>query len=245
MASRFIAEISGAFSALLTAAAVVVASPAGASPPLSPFPAITPGAGLALVTPAGNSDGVCTAGWLAHDRSGHPVMLSAGHCDHGRSSAAMKWTGTGKYEVIGAFVQSVHPEADPGGADFGVIALSSQIPSDARVLDRRPVEGVTAGVHVGDLLCKYGNTTGRSCGRVLDKPTDDKVQFDTESREGDSGGPVYLIQPNGDAVAVGIDVGHTDTGRAVAEMVQPWLHKLGLTLDTTAGGTAQPARYGR
>jgi hypothetical protein len=244
MASRFIAGISGAFSALLTAAAVVVASPANATPPLPPTPAITPGAGIVTANASRTDGGTCTAGWLAHTRNGRPVLLSAGHCDHG-GPVSIKWTDTGKYETIGSFATSIRPGSDPENSDFGVIALDSNIPSDARVLDRRPVEGVTTGVHVGDLLCKYGNTTGRSCGRVLDKPTDNKVQFDTESREGDSGGPVYLIQPNGDAVAVGIDVGHTDTGRAVAELVQPWLHKLGLTLDTTDGGTAQPARYGR
>lgn len=237
---------SSVFAAMLAAFAVVFASPAAAAPPLPPSPAITPGAGL-VVSNAADTDGdTCTAGWLVHDAAGKPLMLTAGHCDMG-GKVAMKWTTTGAYETIGSFEQSVHEGNVGDDADFGVVALNNgAIPGDVRVLDRRPVEGVTDAIKVGDVLCKYGLTTGRTCGAVLETPTASKVRFDAASAHGDSGGPVYLIEPDGDAVAVGITIRGADAGGTVAELVQPWLQKMQLTLDTSKPVTgAQPVGYGR
>lgn len=237
---------SPAISAVLAAIAVVFASPAAAAPPLPPSPAITPGAGLALYNADATGGDTCTAGWLAHDAAGKPVMLTAGHCDMG-GKVAMKWSASGAYETVGTFERSVHEGGVGEDADFAVVALNNAaIPGDTRVLDRRPVEGVTADVKVGDVLCKYGLTTGRTCGAVLDIPTASKVRFDAASAHGDSGGPVYLIQPDGDAVAVGITIRGADDGGTVAELVQPWLQKWQLTLDTSKPAVgAQPVGYGK
>lgn len=241
------AKTGGALCAVLTTAAVVVAAPAAASPPLPPSPAITPGAGIALVG-VGNSGGTCTAGWLAHDANGHPVMVSAGHCDLG-GPVAMKWTATNQYETIGTFTKSIDDGNVENDTDIGLISLSNNtIPSDTRVLSRRPVEGATADVKIGDVLCKYGNVTGRACGPVLDQPTASKVRFGAAGAPGDSGGPVYLIQPDGDAIAVGVTIRGADSGGAVAELIEPWLQKWNLTLGTTpkpAPMTPQPAASGR
>ena len=244
------AKLGSALCALLATAAVVVmaAAPAAASPPLPPSPTITPGAGLALVPGTGNTGGACTAGWLAHDAAGNPVMLTAGHCNAG-GPVAMKWTVTNQYETIGTFTKSINDGSVGEETDIGLISLSNNmIPSDTRVLSRRPVEGATANVKIGDVLCKYGNTTGRQCGAVLVAPTASKVRFGALSEGGDSGGPVYLIQPDGDAIAVGVTLGHTDSGGTVAELVQPWLQEWNLTLDTTqkpANVAAQPSGSGR
>lgn len=238
---------SPAISAVLAAIAVVFASPAAAAPPLPPSPAITPGAGLAVYNADATGGGTCTAGWLAHDAAGKPVMLTAGHCDMG-GKVAIKWTVSGAYETIGTFEQSVHEGSIGEDADFGVVALdNAAIPGDARVLDRRPVEGVaTTSVRVGDVLCKYGLTTGRQCGAVVEPPTASKVHFDALTETGDSGGPVYLIEPDGDAVAVGITIRSSDAGGSVAELVQPWLQKMQLTLDTSKPAVgAQPVGYGK
>lgn len=237
---------SPAISAALAALAVVFASPAAAAPPLPPSPAITPGAGLAVYNADATGGDTCTAGWLAHDASGMPVMLTAGHCDMG-GKVAMKWTASDAYETIGTFAKSVNEGSVGENADIAIVALNNAaIPGDTRVLDRRPVEGVTADVKVGDVLCKYGLTTGRTCGPVLDTPTASKVRFDATSARGDSGGPVYLIQPDGDAVAVGITIRGADDGGTVAELVQPWLQKWQLTLDTSKPAVgAQPVGYGK
>lgn len=233
----------GAWFALLAAFSVAFTTPAAASPPLPASPAITPGAGIATYSGASDDTETCTAGWLAHTRDGHPVMFTAGHCTHGGLQVSMKWTATNHYEKIGTFVQSVDQGNVGDDADFGVVALDSQIPRDARVLDRRPIDGTTAAVNEGDELCKYGVTTGRTCGHVLAAPTASKVRFDAPSDSGDSGGPVYLIRPNGDAVAVGITIrGNQD--HTIAELVTPWLDKFGLTLDVTPGGTTEGVRYG-
>lgn len=236
----------GMFSSLLAAVAVVLASPASAAPPLPPSPAITPGAGLAMYNADATGGDSCTAGWLAHDSAGRPVMVTAGHCDKG-GKVAMKWTGSGVYEPIGTFTQTINQGSQGEDTDIGLITLDNgAIPGDSRVLDRRPVEGFTADVKVGDVLCKYGVATGRQCGPVLAEPTASKVRFGALSQGGDSGGPVYLIRPDGDAIAVGVTLGHTDSDGTVAELVEPWLQKWQLTLDTTpkpAPG-AQPVGYG-
>lgn len=237
---------SPAISAVLAAIAVVFASPAAAAPPLPPSPAITPGAGLAVYNEDATGGDTCTAGWLAHDAAGKPMMFTAGHCDMG-GKVAMKWTGSGAYETIGSFTKSVYEGQGAEDSDVALVALNNgAIPGDSRVLDRRPVEGVTTDVKVGDVLCKYGNATQRQCGPVVAAPTPSKVQFAAAGAPGDSGGPVYLIQPDGDAVAVGITLGRNADGRDVAELVQPWLEKWQLTLDTSKPAVgAQPVGYGK
>ncbi|MCV7256857.1 hypothetical protein H7J86_32245 [Mycobacterium hackensackense] len=234
-------------SAVLAAIAVVFASPAAAAPPLPPSPAITPGAGLAVYNADATGGDTCTAGWLAHDADGQPVMFTAGHCDMG-GKVAMKWTASDAYETIGSFAKSVNEGKGAEDSDIAIISLNNgAIPGDSRILDRRPVEGVTTDVKVGDVLCKYGNTTQRQCGPVTAAPTPSKVQFAAAGAPGDSGGPVYLIQPDGDAVAVGITLGRNSAGGEVAELVQPWLEKWQLTLDTSKSATvgAQPVGYGK
>lgn len=235
------AKVPALVSALLTTAAITWASPASAAPPLPPSPAITPGAGIASHNADWTDGTSCTAGWLAHDQAGRPVMLSAGHCDHG--AVAMKWTQTGAYETIGTFTKTIDEGSSGDETDIGLIALSNNsIPSDTRVLSRRPVEGATTDVKVGDILCKYGTITGRTCGPILDQPTASKVRFGAAGEQGDSGGPVYLIRPNGDAIAVGVTLGGADAGGLVAEFVQPWLQKWTLTLDTTPEAAPTGAR---
>ncbi|AGB27124.1 hypothetical protein Mycsm_07024 (plasmid) [Mycobacterium sp. JS623] len=233
-------------SAVLTAIAVVFASPAAAAPPLPPSPAITPGVGLVVSNADDTGGDTCTGGWLAHDASGQPVMFTAGHCDMG-GRVSMKWTISGAYETIGSFTRSVNEGKGAEDSDIALIALDNgAIPGDSRVLDRRPVEGATTDVKVGDVLCKYGNATQRQCGPVVAAPTASKVQFAAHGEPGDSGGPVYLIQPDGDAVAVGITLGRNASGEEVAELVQPWLQKWQLTLDTSKPVVgAQPVGYGK
>lgn len=232
----------GALSALLATFAVAFAPDAVATPPLPPSPAITPGAGIVVADPSGSAGGTCTAGWLAHDRDGQSVMLSAGHCDH-HGLVSMKWSATGRYEPVGTFEESTYEGAADADGDFGVVKLNSQIPLDTRVLDRRPVDGVARSVQIGDVLCKYGNTTQRQCGPVV-ALSPSTVTFTAESQEGDSGGPVYFVSSRGGAVVVGITRGHDDAG-AVAELAQPWLDKFGLTIDTTVAAGAQRAGFGR
>ena len=233
---------SPAFSAMLAAIAVLFASPAAATPPLPPSPAVTPGAAV-VVSNAANTDGsTCTLGWLAHDATGRPVALTAGHCDFG-GSVSMKLAASGAYETIGDFSQAVHDGGVGEDSDMGLISLTNPgIAGDSRVLDRRPVEGVTAEVKEGDVLCKYGFVTGRKCGPVT-AVTPTKVVFGAPAEAGDSGGPVYLVQPDGDATAVGIAIRGDDSG-SVAELVQPWLQKWQLTLDTKLVTGAQPVGYG-
>ncbi|HZC54344.1 MAG TPA: endopeptidase, partial [Mycobacterium sp.] len=80
--------------------------------------------------------------------------------------------------------------------------------------------------------------------------TDSKVVFSAPGQCGDSGGPVYLMQSDGTATAVGIDIrgfnpGKPDAGCSapakfsVAELAQPWLDKWSLTAVTTPPAAAR------
>lgn len=225
-----------AFAGALMFAAPTIAVADPPAPPARPVPAIAPGVGLGIYDAAGNPAGGCTAGFLAHGAAGQPVMISVGHCDHG-GEVDIKWSKTGTYEKIGAFITKVF---EPGNVDvtedIGLIRLdSSTIPSDLRVIGIRPVVGVTSDVKTGDQLCHYGDASGLQCGPIV-KVTDSKVMFAAKNEKGDSGGPVYIRSSDGTATAVGLHIGSDANGNAVAELVKPWLEKWQLTLDTPRPG---------
>ena len=87
-------------------------------------------------------------------------------------------------------------------------------------------------------------TSGEAaCGQILDV-TESKVMFLAPGQCGDSGGPVYLMQNDGTASAVGIYIRGSNPKNptagcsapakfSVAELVQPWLDKWGLTAVVT------------
>lgn len=228
-------RVSAVAGALLFAAPTFAAAdPAGA--PARPVPAVAPGVGLGIYDAAGNPGGGCTAGFLAHGAAGQPVMISAGHCDHG-GEVDIKWSKTGAYEKVGAFSDTVHEGSSGETSDIGLIRLEpGVIPSDLRVIGIRPVTGVTSDVKKGDQLCHFGDVTGLQCGPVTEV-TKSKVTFAAKVAVGDSGGPVYVRNPDGTATAVGVVIrGPADGSQLTAELVKPWLETWQLTLDTPRPG---------
>lgn len=219
-----------AASALL---AFLAAAPALAAPALLPSPALTPGVGLAAYNGAADGGLTCTAGFLAHTATGQPVMLIAGHCDQG-GKVSMNYAPTGEYETLGYFAEEDYTGNKGEDADMGLVALAGTLVHlDPDIDGIRPVTGSTTQVGVGDRLCKFGLTTGLQCGPVMERPTATKVRFAALVDHGDSGGPVYKRLDDGTAVAVGITIGGSDSGGTIAELVQPWLTRWNLTLDTT------------
>jgi hypothetical protein len=114
------------------------------------------------------------------------------------------------------------------------------VPQTSAIAASLPVSGVATELQIGRQLCKFGMSTGEAaCGEILDV-TDSRVVFLATAQCGDSGGPVYLIQSDGTASAVGIhirggDPDNPDAGCSgpakfsVAELVHPWLDKWNLT----------------
>lgn len=223
--------------------AVTLAAPAAASPPVSPNPAITPGAGVAIYDASGSGGSACTLGFLATGADGTHYAFTAGHCDKG-GTVLMPYQTQGNYQRIGTFAK-VDNQVD-SVADIALIRLDGTLPTDTRVLSRRPVSGVTSEVNTGDTLCFYGMRSGRQCGvATIDTGSSGIVAtFSTNATQGDSGGPVYRIGKDGSATAVGVLNSSSNDGVADATLIEPYLKQWGLTLDITPRVPAPPQPVG-
>lgn len=239
--------------ALITAVGFVatILTPRPAKPPLRPLvelpaaSALGPGTAIAVSYADGTGGMACTAGFLVRTRKGKTGVLTAGHCNKtGEGSPVSMNPGSGAYLTVGTFSMGVSEGMQGEEHDIGLVMLDSdKIPRTPSITPTSmPVAGVAGDLEVGQQLCKYGMKTGRvECGQITDV-TESKVVFLAGSQCGDSGGPVYLIRPDG-AAAVGI---HIRAGRpndpnpncstpatfSVAERIQPWLDQWGLSLVT-------------
>lgn len=225
------------------------------SPVLSPIAlpaasAVGPGAGIYVEYADGSGGMGCTAGFLVRTSTGQAGVLTAGHCNRAGqpSKVTMNLAGILPYTTFGTFGQTVSEGVHREQHDIGLIVLDGDnVPQTSAIAASLRVSGVATELQIGQQLCKFGMSTSEAkCGQILDV-TDSKVVFLATSRCGDSGGPVYLVQSDGTASAVGIDIrGFTpnspDVGCStpakfsVAELVQPWLDKWNLT-----AVTGQPA----
>ncbi|WP_430334208.1 S1 family peptidase [Rhodococcus sp. ACT016] len=126
---------------------------------------------------------VCSFGFTAADRAGTPLVLSAGHCDPSRATTgtanaasvyAPTPTSIRTSPRVGDFGASgIGPSG--GGLDYSVIRLTPE--AAAAGLGRPEVRGGPTGVLtvtgtavpvVGAPVCKSGQTSGYTCGKVLD-----------------------------------------------------------------------------
>ncbi|WP_232011215.1 S1 family peptidase [Mycobacterium shigaense] len=213
---------------------------------LPPASAIGPGVGIYVEYPDGSGGMGCTAGFLVHTGSGQPGFLTAGHCNrpHQASRVTMNLGGILPYVTLGTFNRTVTEGAPTDQHDIGLIVLDGeQVPQTSAIAASLQVSGVTTDLRIGQQLCKYGMSTGQEeCGQILDI-TGSKVVFAATGQCGDSGGPVYAVQTDGTASAVGIDIrgGNPLNPKAgcsapakfsIAELVQPWLQQWNLTAVT-------------
>jgi hypothetical protein len=244
---------------LFSAAALVAAAcllPRNTEPAQEPTPApvlspialpaasaIGPGVGIYVEYADGSGGMGCTAGFLVRTSTGQTGLLTAGHCNRpGQpSKVALNLAGILPYTVFGIFGQTVSEGVRSEQHDIGLIVLDGDtVPQSSAIAGSLPVSGVASKPQTGEELCKFGMSTSEAiCGQVLEV-TDSKVTFSAPGQCGDSGGPVYLMQSDGTASAVGIDIrgfnpGKPDAGCSapakfsVAELVQPWLDKWNLT----------------
>lgn len=208
--------------------------------------AVGPGAGIYVDYADGSGGMGCTAGFLVRTRTGRAAVLTAGHCNRPgeRSRVTMNLAGVLPYAAVGTFGQTVSEGNHSEQHDIGLIMLDgNHDPRTASIAAALPVSGVATGVEIGQQLCRFGMSSGEACGQIVDV-TGSKVVFMATGQCGDSGGPVYLIQSDGTASAVGIHIRggnpqNPDAGCSapatfsVAELVQPWLDTWNLTVVTT------------
>ncbi|SIH35394.1 endopeptidase [Mycobacteroides abscessus subsp. abscessus] len=211
--------------AILTA--LIAAAPlAHSSPALPPEQDLHPGAALII---AGTENSLCTAGFVARNSKGAPVMFTAGHCDTG-GEVSLNSLKAGGTVPVAEFVATEYGGSRGEQPDVAVMKLSGSVALNPAIADQIPVTGYLSDVYNGMMLCKVGISTGRSCGRVTSS-TASKVKFDAEVAPGDSGGPVYAMKDDGTAAAVGITIRTAgDDGKPVAELIGPWLDRWGLSI---------------
>lgn len=214
----------------LMSAAPASADPAAVDGPVPPSAAVTPGAGFVGYDANGALANGCTLGFLATGPDGTRYAFTAGHCSS-TGNAVLPYQTPDDFRRVGRFVHTV----DEPGADIAAIALTDALPRDARVLSRRPVTGITDVITDADTLCFYGMRTGGHphCGRVISPAAaaddDYLVEFGAVSVHGDSGSPVYRIEPDGNATAVAILNSGTATS-STATLIEPFLSRWNLSL---------------
>ena len=211
--------------------------------------AIGPGAGIYVEYADGSGGMGCTAGFLVRTRTGRPGVLTAGHCNRPGepSKVTMNLGGILPYTTLGTFDKTVSEGGHTEQHDIGLILLDrDNLPQNPAIAASLPVSGVATDLRVGQQLCKFGMGSGEAaCGQILEI-SDSKVVFLATGKCGDSGGPVYLVDSDSNASAVGILIRGGDPAIpkagcsapakfSVAELVQPWLEKWKL-----AAVTAQP-----
>lgn len=197
------------------------------------YPVLTPGAWM--VSTANGANGhpyQCTVGFIVRKSSGEPGVLTAGHCRRDPANDAVLQLTPNGVAHVGHYTRW---EVVPHVRDIGVAnAAPSTIPV-VSALDGRPVTRVLTAEDVrrdNPILCKSGARTGLSCGPVIEV-TDTVVKFRAWDDLGDSGSPVYVIQPDNTVGAVGVLYAHSDDaqGRIIhATLVAPVMNEWGLTL---------------
>lgn len=208
--------------AVAAAASLLTSAPAHAAPAAAPSASLHPGTALTI----GNE--LCTAGFVARNQHGAPVMFTAGHCDVGqRVQVGSSPTGlVSAGDIVASAYGGDHGEAP----DIAVMKLTGSVNLDPNVDADLPVGGTAPIIANGMTLCKQGATTGRTCGPVIESSSS-KVKFAARIAPGDSGGPVWGYTTNGSIFAVGITIRQSVDGYTVAEMIDPWLQRWNLTID--------------
>lgn len=210
---------------LTTLAVTLTSAPIAAAAPASAV--LSPGAQLNVWDASGLPAGTCTAGFIARNRRGTPVLMDAGHCDRGGD---VSMPGPGGDVPVGHFVVSTFGGTQSEDTDIAVLKLADGVDIHGDIAGSLPVTGWVPYVVKGQVLCKVGAVTGRTCGPVIDV-SESKVKFAAEIEHGDSGGPVYALKDDGTAAAVGITIRLADDdGFAVAELIGPWLKRWDLTI---------------
>lgn len=90
------------------------------------------------------------------------------------------------------------------GANHVVSQFAQRVHPNRAVVSRQPVTSVKQ----WDVVCKDGGRTSRTCGRVLNvNPDTGEIAVAILAWQGDSGAPVYTVNPDGSVNIIGIASG--------------------------------------
>jgi len=152
----------------------------------------------------------CTAGFVFKDNdTGKRYISTAGHCGNNQSSVSTN-LGTVVHENDYFYDFQAHDifRARGSGLTNSVILNQSQ--------ERRILSAEYTGSLLGEYVCKYGKTTGITCGTITSTTHTPPGKYNAYLKiepfnpitnltcQGDSGGPVYKQLLSGELVAVGL-----------------------------------------
>ncbi len=234
--------------AAISGCGVMTVATATADPPdydlrHHPARALAPGVGIGIYDADGRPTDTCTAGWLVHDATDRPGLLTAGHCDDG--GGINYFNSTTGFQLVGWFTHQAYQGDHGDDDDIALLGIANsangpeEVATDTRIIGIRPVTAPADDTHLaaGQQLCHYGLITGAQhagpvCGPIADvSPT--KVRFQAPVDRGDSGGPVYYRNADGTATPVGIAIRAADQGGTIAELIGPWLKRWSLSVDSS------------
>ncbi len=187
--------------AVLAAACVLGVTPEAHAAAAS----IGPGDRIDYVTDDGSAS-FCTTGYVYTGTNGHAYAITAGHCQTDEPGRVVQETSG----ATGRFVNTVVASPRSGGPDYGLIDFGPRVTtrSGANVVTFA-AGGPTPLIEIGQTVCHLGVSSGTHCGTVAYSYGDD--QFMTTgmpaSVPGDSGGPVWVTDDEGQAHILGIWLG--------------------------------------
>lgn len=198
-----------------------------------PFPTVyasVPTPGAAIVTVDG---GMCTlAAELKSEDGQFSGYATAGHCNPAAGDRMISYNSSPDQRLTPLSAMSDVVDGDTG-ADSGVIWTNvpgtSAIVGEYRVAGVLTAAGIDELVPLGSMVCRAGAVSGVDCGGRLSSDQFGRLRFATASTDGDSGGPVFSVDPvTGYAVLLGI-VERTDDVSTTATLLEPTLQRLRAT----------------
>jgi streptogrisin B len=184
-----------------SAAALAIAAPTAHAASAS----ISPGDRIDYITDEGSAS-FCTVGYVYTGSDGHAYAITAGHCETDDPGHVVDGSAT----VAGRFVDSLVAPPRSGGADYGLIDFGPNVTSRPVIGDDIAVAAAEPpAVEIGQTVCRLGVSSGEHCGTVAYRYGDEQLMTTDmpASVPGDSGGPVWIVDDNGQAHIVGIWLG--------------------------------------
>ena len=122
---------------LATVCALIAPLASAHAAPLPAVSALYPGAGMEIL---GDDPSICTAGFVAHNQRGAPVLFTAGHCDTG-GTAAVNSAVDGRLVPAANFVVSQYAGNGGEQTDVAVMSLTGALQLDPNISGQLPVTG--------------------------------------------------------------------------------------------------------
>lgn len=201
--------------------------------------AAAPAPGVSILQPAPDGTAtLCTTGWAVMSARHDVGYLTAGHCDqHDGAPLWMHTDANSDHRMSLLPLQNSERGADADGRsyDAALFFLSAQQQSrgfGTAIADGVRLRGVLSVDQVqalpqGTPVCMHGSRSGVTCGPLLAAGSDELL-WGAAAVKGDSGAPVFVVNADGDALAIGTLSGGPARERNHATYLAPVLDRLKL-----------------